>query len=860
MNSSNSPVTISLSQSPTAYQCPPLDLTPTLPGISKKCLEDAKVMHCREVDVYQWCGISAPGIILPYRDSRGNLIQDLHGAFARVRLDSPKDCRKYHQRTGTSSHAYIPPAIWKYKRLQKVCHLVEGEKKALSMSDAGFCAIGLGGFFNFKNKDGSLVTELADLLPCFEEDTKFVFLGDKDVLTNFQFYQAACQLRELLSQFQFAVTCVPLDAPGKGVDDCRAALGDGFTSWCTSNLQHVAVERQQDTAKLALNCIENKWPTIVAKHATDRDGMLQNLIRLTVALENQPLEKSIMIQRITGLSGIGKRDIRKAVTIERGKLRDKQAQENGEDDIPVVDLSEPVGVWTSKVLQIIGPLTFYYSERLCSYEGSKFRPFTAASIASFVDQPTICRFVKKSGDGALARTSLSEKEGRLLVESPRSENLHLLRQVDFVAPAPVLAWTVSGTETITGYSKHHRILAEERLIIPFQVATAVTVLNDVLRDFRFATAGDEGRALAFLLTPALVRGGFLDTERSPFFFLRKNLPGTGGGIFMKMVASIYHSKPHSIIPRDEKTAKEDISKLLLDGASLIYLDNMTGTALRKMPFLESLLTEPIFLARALFRHHSIDVSRTVFACTSNGALLSTDLATRSVDIAMCKQPEGYSFYSWPEGGLLNRVAELKGLYLNAVYILIKDWAQRGRPSGPGLTGFRFSAWEKACSWILNHHFSLPLLDSAHQIAQQRLADPNHDYVRALLQCVVKSTSTDTYSTTELVKLAICEQLLPSGASVQDEARRLGRILSKYFPDDGRHTFCDEFEVVLQRHKCGPEGNYELIKVYSIRSLRPQSLLPASAIAPDDPNLGPAPGSPTPPPLPPKFEAPQRIQS
>ncbi len=177
--------------------------------------------------------------------------------------------------------------------------------------------------------------------------------------------------------------------------------------------------------------------------------------------------------------------------------------------------------------------------------------------------------------------------------------------------------------------------------------------------------------------------------------------------------------------------------MLLSGAGFIYFDNARGRGLQNLPELESLLTEPVFNCRAPYRHGEANVERRVIAVSSNGAVFSRDLASRTVKISIRKQPAGYAFADYAEGSIEDHVAANRARYLGAIFSLVRDWAAAGRPAGEGLTGFRFGQWERACSWILQKHFpGLGLLDTSHQEAQDRLADPDHDLLRNLFRLVV----------------------------------------------------------------------------------------------------------------------------
>ena len=64
--------------------------------------------------------------------------------FARVRLYAPTEAQKYHQRAGSGTHIYVPHNFGELPRSSTLV-LAEGEFKALSLSEAGFAALGLCG-------------------------------------------------------------------------------------------------------------------------------------------------------------------------------------------------------------------------------------------------------------------------------------------------------------------------------------------------------------------------------------------------------------------------------------------------------------------------------------------------------------------------------------------------------------------------------------------------------------------------------------------------------------------------------------------------------------------------------------------
>jgi len=372
---------------------------------------------------------------------------------------------------------------------------------------------------------------------------------------------------------------------------------------------------------------------------------------------------------------------------------------------------------------------------------------------------------------------------------------------------------------VNGYENSLRILAGgERIDLPTP-AQAVEILVGLVRDYDFATPGDLGRAMALMLSPALAQGGFLGKGRVPLFLVEKNEVSAGGSLLLRLVCHIYGLKPRPISKLDNPDkVVEDISRLLLSGAGMIYFDNARGRGLQNLPELESLLTEPTFTCRAPYRHGEADVTRRVLAVSSNGAVFSRDLASRTVKMAIRKRPPGYAFTEYDEGSIEDHVVANMGQYLGAVFSLVRDWAAAGRPAGQDLTGFRFGQWERACAWILQRHFpGLPLLDTSHQEAQERLADPDHDLLRSLFRLVVDGETRGEVTASGLAEMGAEARLLDGDE--QQNRLRVGRAMKRRFTTDGEHGFDSGRFTVTRDTRKSATGNGHDVAFYEIQAGR-----------------------------------------
>lgn len=209
------------------------------PGVPDEFLAAAGCHHVGDTQCIDLYGCKAEGIAVPFLSLDGEPIRDNEKPFARIRLYTPTDSKKYHQRKGSGTHIYIPPNFREQTR-GATLFLTEGEFKSLSLAEAGFCALGLCGINGAMRKvDGepSLHDELEEVLE-FHKPARVLFLGDSDAVLNSDFSREASKLRKALNESkrfpfiqEFRVAVCPLDGL-KGVDDVRGKMEkELFNGW-----------------------------------------------------------------------------------------------------------------------------------------------------------------------------------------------------------------------------------------------------------------------------------------------------------------------------------------------------------------------------------------------------------------------------------------------------------------------------------------------------------------------------------------------------------------------------------------------------------------------------------------------------
>lgn len=229
------------------------------PGISNGMLARAGVQRVSAAESMTLCGEEAGGLWLPYRDPSGGAIMDGNKPYGRLRLDRPKDSKKYHQAAGTTVHVYLPPEPTTPPDAGGDLFIIEGEFKSLSLAEAGFAAVGISGFYGFAMKGGAeLVPELAGVTEKLKP-ARIFFCGDSDTALNSQFAVAAVRLAKLLQPIPVWLPRMPRNGPGKGADDCREVLKESFPAWWQARL----AEAIKCDPKPSLNCWE--WNCLNAR-------------------------------------------------------------------------------------------------------------------------------------------------------------------------------------------------------------------------------------------------------------------------------------------------------------------------------------------------------------------------------------------------------------------------------------------------------------------------------------------------------------------------------------------------------------------------------------------------------------------
>lgn len=821
MNNSNASAQDCASQAPHERADPP-----SIPGVDPNTVKAAGIRRISAEEALKKFDLYAPGIVFPYFDPDGQPILDRDEPFSRLRTDDVCDGKLYHLRNDAPAFPYLPPHFRNDStRAGQPIVVVEREEQALALGDSGqYQALGLNDVDAYGLPDsefpfpvGQQLEKALDRNP----SASIYFGGDKDTLFNAFFYSAALNFRVVFKR-RVSLMQVPLDAPGNGFDECRSVMSSEDFAKFASDLAKppnaIEVSEKTSAGRLAMASVRRQQQAI-KRACEDDDGrhtIMEGFIRLCAGLRilRDQMSEEDLVKFAEDHLGAKRRALKNAI---KDKVVEMQADLPSQTPADTSDITihkdASTGVWTKQVVEVLGPVTYFRAGQFCDVKGDSVESYNAASLACFTDQPERCQFVRKGKNG-LSPSPLTESEAKLVIGAAWLYP-DLIRPIKVLAKVPALVWDGTEARVVSGYDRRLEIHAEGTIAELPTVPEAAAQVQELLQDFQFSTPFDKARAVAFLLAPCLARSGILGGGgRVPFFFVTKDQRAAGAGFLAKVVAAVYGMKPKavSLLKSNPERCKEGISKALCGGNALIYLDNVTKNDLRDLSFLESLLTEPIFEARAPYIQAELDVTAEVFAGTSNGAVLSDDLASRTCLIRICKRPDSYSFRTWEEGGLIDHIVAARPQILAAVYSLVIEYAQKGHSTGGRVTGFRFPAWERATSWILEHCFALRLFEDDYKMIQDSMSDPNYDLLISLLRAVAKRRPGEEVTARDISDIGSSEGVFNEE---QDFGPLfVGKLLKGHFESDGVRVLGGIFKITRISKK-SPTSNYEALKFYRV---------------------------------------------
>jgi len=417
-------------------------------------------------------------------------------------------------------------------------------------------------------------------------------------------------------------------------------------------------------------------------------------------------------------------------------------------------------------------------------------PITAERFCSLVEGfgHRVCRREVVKQDGGPARvvwrkTGFPISSAKILLETDAAKRN--LPEIAQISAAPIL--TKEGKVLGRGYHDHGGgvLVTAKTLPVEMPIESARPAIMSLLEDFSFTSPSDKSRAVASFLSPALKAGDHISDD-FPIDVAEADQSQSGKTYRQKLVCLIYGETPAAIMATRGGVGSldESIAQALIKGRPFIALDNFRGR-LDSTLLEEATRGHEVVTCRALRTSVEVRTRPFNFQLSTNGAEFTRDVSNRSIITRIRKQPPGYQFRTFPEGGLDAHVEANRMFYLGAVFAIIREWQRIGRPTTAD-TRHSFRGWTQALDGIIQHVMHLPPLLDGHKDQQDRVANPSLQWLRDILLAATPGDIGHELNTGQFLRIADDAGIEFPGNphSKDDPSVRAGRILGKLFRDTG----------------------------------------------------------------------------
>lgn len=378
----------------------------------------------------------------------------------------------------------------------------------------------------------------------------------------------------------------------------------------------------------------------------------------------------------------------------------------------------------------------------CRGDAISLEPLKPANLPSVFEEVARLVTVKHdNGNKKVSPATYSESGAKLVASS--EVFIDALPPIEVVSPCPILIERNSELVQVVGYDRESGILAKGQALPDMPLQEAIQELRKLLQDFHFATPSDRSRALAAIITPALVHGGLLN-GRAPLDLGEADKSQAGKGFRNKLTAAVYRQTVEIVTQQQGGVGslEETFNAKLVKGSNFIALDNIRGKV--NSPALEAFLTGDTYSARVPYSNAvAVDPSRYFLMMTTNQAELTEDMANRASCVRIIKRGEDHVFTKFPEGEILDHVRANQPRFLAAVFAVIREWHRRGKQR----TDERrhdFRVWAQTLDWVVKNILGeAPLLDGHGEIKAQA-TNPAMDWIRRLAVAIEGSDLQDNW--------------------------------------------------------------------------------------------------------------------
>ncbi|GHO50948.1 bifunctional DNA primase/polymerase [Ktedonospora formicarum] len=247
---------------------------------------------------------------------------------------------------------------------------------------------------------------------------------------------------------------------------------------------------------------------------------------------------------------------------------------------------------------------------------------------------------------------------------------------------------------------------------------ALALLWDTIGEFPYVSEADKANALGMLLTPIL-RPAI--ARHVPLALIDAPKQGTGKGLLSDVVSVIATGTSAAILTMSdsEEELQKAITSLLLEGSTIITIDNITGRLQSK--HLDGVLTSTTWKGRILGQSKMTKVPhRATWLATGNNIKLGGDLARRCYRIRLdAKVSRPFMRKGFKHEDLLSWATEHRAELVEALLTLARAWFAAGNPRYSHLPALgTFTGWVNTVGGILEYAGVQGFLSNLEQLYQE----------------------------------------------------------------------------------------------------------------------------------------------
>lgn len=332
---------------------------------------------------------------------------------------------------------------------------------------------------------------------------------------------------------------------------------------------------------------------------------------------------------------------------------------------------------------------------------------------------------------SLVRIDPPERHVRILFDSNTYQHLPI---INGLVRQPYLR-TDGSMAKLAGYDVESGIFGifdNRKFLIPdlpsqTDAKSALTLLNEVLDEFCFASEADRSAALSAILTAA-IRSSL---PNAPMIHVRAHTVGSGKSYLCGLITAF--STPQKGTPTSFPADDEECRKLLLAellrAPAVIEFDNLTGDILPHKSLCTALTSE-FMSGRILGVSKTVTVStRTLFLSSGNNVVPIKDMTRRCITINLNPEVEIPAARTYKRPNLISEVLQERERYVSAALTIMRAWVVAGRPKSACKSFAGFGDWSDLCRQPL---LWLGCSDPAVLIFEAITEDPDREQLGRLL--------------------------------------------------------------------------------------------------------------------------------